>query len=107
MSDPGRLNQRLLLEIATEMPDGAGGVVRGYAAGGAIWASVTPLSAREVVQASAVGVSVTHRIIMRAGLTLSPRDRLRQDTRIFRIATVREQDSSGRFLVLEAEERRE
>jgi SPP1 family predicted phage head-tail adaptor len=105
MSDPGRLNARLTLEAAIETPDGAGGVSRGYAAGVTIWARMTPLSARDAVQAAAAGIAVTHRIVIRAGVAVTTRDRLREGARIFRIVTVRQQDSSGRFLVIEAEER--
>jgi SPP1 family predicted phage head-tail adaptor len=107
MSDPGRLSQRLMLEVATETPDGAGGVTRGYAAGVPIWAEVTPLNAREATLAAAAGVSVTHRIVVRGGVTITTRDRLRHVTRIFRILNVREQDALGRFLLIEAEERRD
>jgi SPP1 family predicted phage head-tail adaptor len=101
------LNARLTLEAAIETPDGAGGVSRGYAAGVTIWAGVTPLAACEAVQAAAAGVAVTHRIIIRAGIAITTRDRLRYGACIFRIVTVREQDSSGRFVVIEAEERRD
>ena len=107
MSDPGRLNQRLVLETATETPDGAGGSVRSFAVTATVWAAVTPIAARDVILAAAAGVTVTHQIIARTGLDITTRDRFTQGARVFRIVTVREQDSVGRFLVIEAEERRD
>lgn len=47
MSDPGRLNRRLVLEAPVETDDGAGGVTRGFAAVATLWASVVPISAHE------------------------------------------------------------
>jgi SPP1 family predicted phage head-tail adaptor len=105
MIDPGALNQRLVLEVPVETPDGAGGVTRGYAAAATLWAAVTPLSAHEAVVAAAGGASVTHRILMRARGDVTVHCRLRKDTRIWRIVTVREDDASSRFLRIEAEER--
>ena len=105
MNDPGSLNQRLVLEAPTETPDGAGGVTRSYVDAATLWAEVTPLSARERVVADAAGASVTHRIRIRMRGDVTTRHRLRLGLRAFRIATVR-QDAPGRFLLIEAEERR-
>lgn len=104
MTDPGRLNQRLVLDMPLETPDGTGGVVRTYAGGPLLWASVTPLAARGSVVADSAGASVTHRIIVRSGPQVTTRHRLRKGVRIFRIASVRE-DENGRLLVIEAQER--
>ena len=65
MIDPGALNRRLALEAPTEIPDGAGGVTRGYEAIATLWASVTPLSAHESLEAAKLGAHVTHRIALR------------------------------------------
>jgi head-tail adaptor len=86
---------------------GAGGVARSFAAGPLLWASVTPVSARNGIEAAAAGASVTHRIVMRAGPEITTRHRLRHGARVFRIVSVREQDASGAFLAIEAQERRD
>jgi SPP1 family predicted phage head-tail adaptor len=107
MTAPGSLRQRLTLDVPVESADGAGGVARSFAAGPLLWASVTPVSARNIVEAAAAGVSVTHRIVIRAGPAITTRHRLRRGARVFRVVSVREQDASGTFLVIEAQERRD
>lgn len=107
MTDPGRLNQRLVLEVPVEAADGAGGVVRSFEAGPLLWAAVEPVAARGEVVAAGAGATVTHRILVRAGLAITTRHRLRKGALLFRIVAVREEDSSGRFLVIDAEERRD
>ena len=106
MIDPGTLKHRLTLEIPVETPDGAGGVARAYEAGPRLWASMTPVSAREQVIAAANGATVTHRIITRAGPEITTRHRLRKGARVFSITAVREHDTAGAFLLIAAEERR-
>lgn len=107
MTDPGALNQRLVLEAPVETSDGAGGVTRGYTDVATLWAGVAPVSAREAVIAAAAGILVTHHIRMRARTDVTTRHRLRQGARLWRIATVREEDVFGRRLVIEAEEQRD
>lgn len=104
--NPGALDQRLTLEIPVEAADGVGGTVRSYAAGPLLWASVTPVAARGNLVADAAGASVTHRIVIRARADITVRHRLRKGARIWRIVAVRDEDA-GRFLRIEAEERRD
>lgn len=104
MKDPGKLNQRLTLEVPVETADGAGGVARSYQAGPALWASLTPVSARGGLVAAQTGATVTHRIILRARGDITTRHRLRKGARLFRIVALREEDASARFLLIEAEE---
>jgi SPP1 family predicted phage head-tail adaptor len=103
MTDPGRLNRRLVLEAPVEAADGAGGVTRSHAAVAALWAQVTPVAARGAIEASALGATVTHRIRIRRRSDLTLRHRLRDGVRVFRIVAMHE--SAGRFLDIDAEER--
>jgi SPP1 family predicted phage head-tail adaptor len=105
MTDPGALRHRLVLEEPVETADGAGGVTRSYATVTTLWAALTPVSARGDVVADDVGANVTHRIIIRSGPDVSTRHRLREGARIFRILALRDQDGSGRFIEINAEER--
>ena len=98
MSDPGSLNRRLTLEAPVETDDGAGGVTRGYEAIATLWASVTPLSAREELNAVQRGVTVTHRIAIRFSPDITARHRFRDGARIYRIASLRDRDGRRRFL---------
>jgi SPP1 family predicted phage head-tail adaptor len=105
--NPGALNQRLTLEIPLETADGAGGVIRTYAAGPLLWANVTALRARHETVAGGSGATVTHRILVRTGPEITTRHRLSQGVRRFIIRAVHDDDASGRFLRIEAEERRD
>jgi SPP1 family predicted phage head-tail adaptor len=107
MTDPGRLNQRLILEVPIETADGAGGVVRSHEAGPALWASLKPVSARADIVAAANGATITHRVVIRGTAGITTLHRLRKGARIFRIVAVREEDASARFLTIDAEERRD
>lgn len=104
-NDPGRLRQRLVLEVPVESDDGAGGIVRGYQTAATLWAALEPLSVSESIAAQALGATVTHRITLRSGVTLSNRHRFRLGARVFRIVAMRDPDESGRFLDVLAQER--
>ncbi len=105
MNDPGELDHRLVLEQPVETADGAGGVTRSFAAVATLWAAVLPVTARGNVAAANLGASVTHRIVIRSGPDVTTRHRFREGTRIFRIVALRDQDGSGRFVEIAAEER--
>ena len=103
MTDPGQLNRRLTLEAPVDTDDGAGGVIRGFAAVATLWAQVTPVAARGEVSADALGASVTHRIALRYSADITLRHRLRDGARIYRIVAMRERHR--RFLDIDAEQR--
>lgn len=105
MTAPGDLRHRLVLEAPVESDDTAGGVVRSYAAAATVWAQIEPLSPREAVAADAAGATLTHRITIRNGVAVTTRHRFTLGTRVFRIASVRDPDESGRFIEIRAEER--
>jgi len=107
MIDPGKLDRRLVLEEPVDTPDGAGGFTRLYQTAATLWAQVVPAAARGEVAADSLGATVTHRIVIRSGPSVTTRHRLRDGARSFRIVSVREQDASGRFLTIHAEERRD
>jgi SPP1 family predicted phage head-tail adaptor len=104
MIDPGSLNRRLTLEAPVESDDGSGGVNRTFATVATLWAEVTPVAAREAVEAGALGVTVTHRIGIRTNADITLRHRFRDGVRVFRIVAVRER-GNRRFLDIDAQER--
>jgi SPP1 family predicted phage head-tail adaptor len=106
MIDPGRLRHRLTLEAPVDTPDDAGGVVRSYATAATVWAAIAPLIPRAAVDADGLAATLTHRITIRAGVSVTTRHRFVLGTRVLRILTVRDPDESGRFLEIAAEERR-
>ncbi len=104
MTAAGELNRRLTLQAPVETPDGAGGVTRSYQDIATVWAKLAPSAARGDVLAAASGATITHRIVMRLRSDVTTRHRLVAGTRLLRIVTVHE-DATGRFLVIQAEER--
>jgi SPP1 family predicted phage head-tail adaptor len=105
MSDPGRLNRRLMLEAPVESADGAGGVSRSFAAIATLWVSVMPVSAARQIEAERLGAKVTHRLHLRFSNDITTRHRFRGGARIYRIVSIRDRDGRKRFLEIEAEER--
>ena len=109
MSGPVHLTRQLVLETPSELPDGAGGVVRGWDVLGTLWADVIARTGRER-DGDGMPVSLTgYRITVRAapvGSTMrpSPEQRFREGARLFRITAVAERDPRGRFLTCFAEE---
>ena len=100
----GHLNRRLVLEAPTDTDDGAGGVARSYQAVATLWAKVTPLSARADVSADSLGAALRFRIVIRNRHDVTPRHRLREGARIFRVVAARASDDR-RFIEIDAEER--
>lgn len=105
MSDPGKLNRRLVLEEPVIVPDGAGGVVRSWQTLATLWAALLPVSANNVMVADGAAVTVTHRITIRGGPEVTARHRFRLGARIFQVIALRDRDGDGRFIDIEAEER--
>lgn len=105
MSDPGKLNRRLVLEAPVETDDGAGGVTRSFSAIVTLWASVTPVSAQEEIEAARLGARVTHRISIRFSSDITTRHRFRDGSAIYRIVSLRDRDGRKRFVDIAAEER--
>ncbi|MCK9917798.1 head-tail adaptor protein [Microbacteriaceae bacterium K1510] len=104
MTAPGDLKRRLVLEAPNESDDGAGGVVRGYAAVTTLWAQVTPSSMRGETDADSLGASSRYRIVIRARADVTTRHRLVEGPRVYRILAARE-SADRRFLEIEAEVR--
>ena len=105
MIDPGELNRRLVLEAPVETPTVP-----------AAWRAAMPRSPRcgprcgrrgaaATSSPPPTGATVTHRILIRARSELTTRHRLRDGSRIFRIVALRDQDGTGRFTEIAAEER--
>jgi head-tail adaptor len=111
MTAIGDLKVRLVLEAPIETDDGAGGVTRSYATVTTLWASVTPATqgwtaGHADVVADALGATVTHLIVIRAGPDVTTRHRFRNGDLVYVVVSFRDQDD-GRFLAINAEERRD
>jgi SPP1 family predicted phage head-tail adaptor len=75
MIDPGRLRERVTVQIASGATNTLGETVLTWANSTAVWASVEGVSARESLTQGQQEVSITHRVRMRylPGLTQNMR----------------------------------
>jgi len=104
-----RLNRQLVLEMPARQPDGAGGFSESWTALGTIWANVTARTGRETAGVASPLSQVAYKIVVRAAPPASdarpqPNQRFRDGTRYYRILSVAEDDTDGRFLVCTSQE---
>lgn len=71
MIEPGRLRERVTVQIASGSTNALGETVLSWANSTAVWASVEGVSAREALAAGQQDITVTHRVRLRylPGLT--------------------------------------
>jgi len=100
----GDLGRRLVLEAPVETADGAGGVVRTYAALASVWAQVLPQTMRADVSAASFGAVQRFRIVLRRRDDVTTRHRLREGDRVYRIVAAR-LSAGRRFTEIDAEVR--
>ena len=101
--DAGQLATRLVLMQAIDTPDDQGGFTRSWHDADILWALVEPARAGFAMDAGR-GVSRAHyRVLIREGMDISPRDRLRMGSQPLAIEAISIQDA-GRFLRLDCVE---
>ena len=79
---------------STGQPNGA------WATTETVWASIEPVSGREYFNASGERAEVTHKVRIRYGSTVAPKDRLLYGSRVFNIRAVLNLEERGRWLQL-------
>jgi SPP1 family predicted phage head-tail adaptor len=102
MIDPGRLKTRLSIEAPHEADDGQGGVTRSFVPQAVVWAAVTPLKARDTIEAGADAAAQRLRIVIRHGVALSLQHRLCDGAKLYRIVAFRD-IADRRFIEIDAE----
>ncbi len=106
MRRPPTLRRLARLEAQTDMPDGAGGFIKGWMKLADHWIAITPTSGVESFEGSQQASRVTHRIHLRCTRALRPRadQRFAIGNRQFDIRAVFDTDGRGRFLTCLCEE---
>lgn len=84
----GALNKRVTWQYKTKTPDGMGGFTEIYVDAGTVWAAIWPVSANEVIAASATSMVVTHRIRQRFRSGFKPSWRLKFGNRYFAVVSI-------------------
>jgi SPP1 family predicted phage head-tail adaptor len=94
------LNTRVTIQRRGTTQDTAGQTVETWSDTGTVWGSIRPISGREYFAASGERAEVTHEIMLRYGITVAPRDRVKHGTRLFDIKSVLNVDEMSRYLKL-------
>lgn len=103
----GKLRHRITFQKETRVDDGGGGSAStwGDISGTAtVWASVEPLSGREVLFGQQLQASVTHRIKLRHKSDISEAMRIKFGSRFFNIRSIRHIEERDRWTEIMAEE---
>lgn len=104
----GRLNCRIIVEQATETPDGVNDPVRTWSTYATRWASVEPLNGREFFAAKQEQSEITTRIRMRYDTitrAITAKMRIVYENRIFEIDTILSPAEDREELILMCTER--
>lgn len=96
----GRMSHRVEVQKSNETRTDRGGLEKGWETVVFRWASIEPLSGRELWLAQQVQSQVSHRIRMRYLQGVKSLDRLKHGGRIFNIASVINVDEANRELEL-------
>jgi SPP1 family predicted phage head-tail adaptor len=88
MMNAGSLRHRITFQTSTDTVDAGGGLVETWATLATVWASISPLVGRELVNAKMVNSEITHKIRIRHLSTVTPKCRALFGTRIFQIFEV-------------------
>lgn len=103
-ASPGALRRRIEIEAPADLPDGAGGVKRGFARLAEVFAAVEPLAADEAQAGRALGLKTLWRMTIRARGDVSGGHRVVWRGRGFDVLSVRPLEADGRFEELLCEE---
>jgi SPP1 family predicted phage head-tail adaptor len=93
MIDPGKLRERVTVQIASGTTNALGETVLAWSNSSAVWASVEGVSAREALLAGQQETSVTHKVRLRYLPGLTQRDRFAWRGRTLNIISLLEYDN--------------
>ncbi len=84
----GPLRHRIALQAGTGTQGGYGNIPLTFSTYATVWASVQPLSGRELLNAQQVYAETSHRIRLRYLSTVTTKDRILFDSRAFEIVSM-------------------
>jgi len=90
MIDPGKMRERVTVQIASGATNALGETVLSWANSTAVWASVEGVSAREALDAGQQETTITHRVRIRYLPGLTQRMRFAWRTRTLNIVSLLE-----------------
>ena len=96
----GKLRHRVKLQGLTENQDGYGQAVKSYTTYATVWASIEPLSGREIEHAKQITAETNYRITIRYNGNVKATDRVAFGDRTFEITAVVNPEERNEYLVL-------
>lgn len=101
----GKLRHRVTIKTSASARDSHGGIVLTYSSARSRWAAIEPVGGTESREADAPQPEVTHRIRMRHGSSITPKDRIEFDDRTFEVVNVLNVDERSIETICECQER--
>ena len=101
---PGQLRHQVTIETRSRNVDAGGGSPDGWAAVATVWARIEPTTASERDHGQLLEATISHQVTIRYLGSVSPRERLRFGSRVFRIHGVRTPAEIRHILILNCEE---
>jgi SPP1 family predicted phage head-tail adaptor len=102
---PSALRHRVSLEALAREADGGGGFTDSWTELAELWAAITPTDGSESVEADRLAGTVTHEIVLRYRVGVTPSMRFRVGTRVFQILSAIDWGERGVWLRCLCEER--
>ena len=96
----GNLRHRVAIQSVTDTASAFGDVSQSWSTVATVWASVTPLTAREALEADQVKTKISHKVTMRYRSDVSTKNRLSYDSRTLNITSVLNVDEKNKTLVV-------
>jgi SPP1 family predicted phage head-tail adaptor len=100
MIDPGKLRERVTVQIASGTTNALGETVLAWADSSAVWASVEGVSSREALAAGQQDTTITHRVRLRYLPGLTQRDRFSWRSRTLNIVSLLEYNNRAEHVAI-------
>ncbi len=100
----GPLRHRVALQSATSSLDEYGGAGLSFSTDATVWASVEPISGRELISAQQQHAETTHRIRVRYTTNVTQESRIVWESRIFEVVSLIDNKEKKRMIELMCKE---
>lgn len=100
---PGNMDQMIVIQQRTELPDGAGGVTRVWSKKAQVWASVRAKAVREALEGGKVNASYIAIFTIYSPRDISEVDRIVWNGELYNIRGIMRSSTRDQRLVIEAE----
>lgn len=84
----GQLRHLVDIQEVTKVRDSSGGYTESWTRLRNAWCSISPIRGREFFENQSVSSDITHKVIMRAQVDVTPRDRIVHGDRVFHVEHV-------------------